>query len=49
MGRSICLGLPETTEKLAWGEPTWRIAQAYREVAPPRLREAAAATRSRRR
>jgi hypothetical protein len=23
--RAICLGLPETTEKLAWGEPTWRV------------------------
>jgi hypothetical protein len=24
--RKICLALPETTEKLAWGEPTWRVA-----------------------
>jgi predicted DNA-binding protein (MmcQ/YjbR family) len=23
--RAICLGLPETTEKVAWGEPTWRV------------------------
>ncbi len=23
--RSICLGLPETTEKKAWGDPTWRV------------------------
>ena len=23
--RTICLGLPETTEKTAWGEPTWRV------------------------
>jgi hypothetical protein len=23
--RAICLGLPETTEKRAWGEPTWRV------------------------
>jgi predicted DNA-binding protein (MmcQ/YjbR family) len=23
--RAICLGLPDTTEKLAWGEPTWRV------------------------
>jgi len=23
--RQICLGLPETTEKVAWGEPTWRV------------------------
>jgi hypothetical protein len=24
--RRICLGLPETTEKIAWSEPTWRVA-----------------------
>lgn len=24
--RKICLGLPETTEKVAWSEPTWRVA-----------------------
>jgi len=23
--RRICLALPDTTEKLAWGEPTWRV------------------------
>ena len=23
--RAICLALPETTEKIAWGEPTWRV------------------------
>jgi hypothetical protein len=23
--RGICLALPEATEKLAWGEPTWRV------------------------
>ena len=23
--REICLALPETTEKVAWGEPTWRV------------------------
>ena len=23
--RAICLALPETTEKLAWSEPTWRV------------------------
>ena len=23
--RAICLVLPETTEKVAWGEPTWRV------------------------
>ena len=23
--RVICLALPETTEKIAWGEPTWRV------------------------
>jgi predicted DNA-binding protein (MmcQ/YjbR family) len=21
----MCLALPETTEKVAWGEPTWRV------------------------
>jgi predicted DNA-binding protein (MmcQ/YjbR family) len=59
--RAICLALPEATEKIAWGEPTWRVggrlfwvgvrldrrpdwtvvaglvAQAYRQVASPRL------------
>lgn len=23
--RTICLSLPDTTEKIAWGEPTWRV------------------------
>jgi predicted DNA-binding protein (MmcQ/YjbR family) len=23
--RKICLGLPETEEKIAWGAPTWRV------------------------
>lgn len=23
--RVICLRLPETSEKIAWGEPTWRV------------------------
>ena len=23
--RGICLGLPEATEKIAWGEPTFRV------------------------
>jgi hypothetical protein len=23
--RAICIALPETTEKVAWGEPTWRV------------------------
>ena len=23
--RAICLALPESTEKVAWGEPTWRV------------------------
>lgn len=23
--RAICLALPEATEQLAWGEPTWRV------------------------
>jgi predicted DNA-binding protein (MmcQ/YjbR family) len=23
--RAICLALPGATEKLAWGEPTWRV------------------------
>ena len=23
--RRICLALPDTAEKLAWGEPTWRV------------------------
>ena len=23
--RRICLALPDTSEKVAWGEPTWRV------------------------
>jgi len=23
--RAICLALPEATERIAWGEPTWRV------------------------
>ena len=23
--RATCLALPDTTEKIAWGEPTWRV------------------------
>ena len=23
--RKICLALPDATEKIAWGEPTWRV------------------------
>jgi hypothetical protein len=23
--RAICLALPEATEQIAWGEPTWRV------------------------
>ncbi|HEU5196868.1 MAG TPA: MmcQ/YjbR family DNA-binding protein [Methylomirabilota bacterium] len=23
--RAICLALPDTTETIAWGEPTWRV------------------------
>jgi hypothetical protein len=23
--RAICLALPDTIEKVAWGEPTWRV------------------------
>jgi predicted DNA-binding protein (MmcQ/YjbR family) len=23
--RAICLALPEASEKIAWGEPTWRV------------------------
>ena len=23
--RELCLALPETTEKIAWGAPTWRV------------------------
>ena len=23
--RAVCLGLPEAAEKVAWGDPTWRV------------------------
>jgi len=23
--RALCLGLPDATEKMAWGDPTWRV------------------------
>ena len=23
--RNVCLALPEATEKVAWGDPTWRV------------------------
>ncbi len=27
--RKICLALPEATEKIAWGEPTWRAGKLF--------------------
>src|SRR5262245_34818740 len=27
--RAICLALPEVTEKIAWGEPTWRAGKIF--------------------
>lgn len=27
--REICLALPEATEKIAWGEPTWRAGKIF--------------------
>jgi hypothetical protein len=27
--RAICLALPEATEKIAWGEPTWRAGKIF--------------------
>jgi hypothetical protein len=27
--RRICLSLPEATEKIAWGEPTWRVKKVF--------------------
>jgi uncharacterized protein YdhG (YjbR/CyaY superfamily) len=27
--RRICLALPEATEKIAWGEPTWRAGRLF--------------------
>jgi hypothetical protein len=30
--RTICLALPEATEKLAWGEPTWRAGKIFAQM-----------------
>src|SRR5262245_40466493 len=30
--RKICLALPEATEKIAWGEPTWRAGKLFAQV-----------------
>ena len=30
--RAICLALPEATEKLAWGEPTWRAGKMFAQM-----------------
>jgi hypothetical protein len=30
--RAICLALPETTEKIAWGEPTWRAGKIFAQM-----------------
>jgi len=30
--RKICLALPEATEKLAWGEPTWRAGKIFAQL-----------------
>ena len=30
--RRICLALPEVTEKLAWGEPTWRAGKVFAQM-----------------
>jgi hypothetical protein len=30
--RRICLALPEATEKLAWGEPTWRAGKIFAQM-----------------
>ena len=27
--RAICMALPEATEKIAWGEPTWRAGKIF--------------------
>ena len=40
--RKICLALPETTERLSHGEPTWFVRgkktfASYRTVAPKKL------------
>lgn len=30
--RKICLALPDATEKLAWGEPTWRAGKIFAQM-----------------
>jgi hypothetical protein len=30
--RAICLALPEVTEKIAWGEPTWRAGKLFAQM-----------------
>jgi hypothetical protein len=30
--RRICLALPEATEKVAWGEPTWRAGKMFAQM-----------------
>lgn len=30
--RRICLALPEATEKIAWGEPTWRAGKMFAQM-----------------
>jgi hypothetical protein len=30
--RAICLALPEATEKIAWGEPTWRAGKIFAQM-----------------
>lgn len=30
--RRICMGLPEATEKIAWGEPTWRAGKIFAQL-----------------
>jgi hypothetical protein len=30
--RGICLALPDATEKMAWGEPTWRAGKIFAQM-----------------
>jgi hypothetical protein len=30
--RTICLALPDVTEKIAWGEPTWRAGKIFAQM-----------------
>jgi hypothetical protein len=30
--RKICMALPEATEKIAWGEPTWRAGKLFAQM-----------------